>query len=464
MKGADKLSFNALQQGPEELIQKIVSGEIDSSENNHIIEEINSNPKFKQDFEDYSKLQKAIKIDKERQNKVVMLNPALKAEIMREVGFATKVSQVTNPLGAWGTIGSLVTAWFSNYKISIPMVAAAVAGLFYLYNTQDVVKLNSNKLTLSENNYSHNSNIEGQINTDKAQTHKSNNLISDKNIPVSKSGQGVDVSIGASASASVEVIKNTDNKKNIQSKPIEISSKNSDDNKNITTSQVNNYKDEKTEKTELGLNQVSQNSTLMINRTEIMASPIFENNVDDFTQSRYFSDTYIIKQLKLSQNNDIIDKKQDIGVTILFSQLTQLNKNEFAIAGFWKLNKDVSYSVEGGIEYNRVFLAPISNNLQNDGKYDGVGIAARVQSNGLISSIINSDYGNIVDPYFGLVLGSTTPGLYNKINVGLKLNLLEIGGAKISFITGYEYFGLLNKNPDFISERKSVSSGVMVKF
>lgn len=468
-------------QSPAEIIQKLIDGELSFTDTQKYSRLANTDPEFKKEFESYSRVKNAIKADKQKQLDNAVPSPTLKANLMKELGMGAKPVELS-PLATasrFSEFGTFAYNWLTNLKYSVPSLAVITAFTFFsLMNDNDTV---SNK-----NNNS---------------TNKNNKTTNSKNIPITSA------SIDSKSDNKTILVDKFDNKSNFNSSKannnsnIKTISKNKDinskninkiQNKQVSESKTNEFKNITNSETsyhaefnsnikhvDLSKNNYNSNDKVELNDIvnnndnltfyKIEKSNLYTNKLELTNQIEVINTnknnrTNSINISPISNKSKNIDGNTNLGFTLIFSQITQLNKNEFTIGGFKKLNTATNYNIDGGIEYNRVFLVPISNALTNDGKFDGVGFGARFVSNGLLKEVFGEQIGDMVNLYSGITLGTTTPGLYSKINAGLQFDIININVVNLTFTAGYEYFSLLQNNPNFSTERKGVVSGILIKF
>lgn len=467
-------------QSPAEIIQKLIDGELSFSDTQKYSRLANTDPEFKKEYENYSRVKNAIKADKQKQLDNAIPSPALKANLMKELGMGSKPVDfaTVSTASRFSEFGSFAYGWLTNLKFSVPSLAVITAFTFFALMNENDDKLGIKNNSSDKNNKTSNSkNVPITSTSIDAKTENKTILVDKFEIKseLNNESKVENYKLDVNKTNIKTLSKNKENKFKNNSKTVIKQNNESKSNNNIETSYNeefnNNIKQREDNypingvvdlsKKDSGNDIVSfyniEKSNLYLNKLELSNQiELINNNKNNRSNTINIATVY-------SRNNNN-NEFTDLGLTFAFSQLTQLNKNEFSIAGYKKLNKESLYIIDGGIEYNRVFLVPISNALTNDGKFDGVGLGGRFVSNGLLKEIFGEQIGEIINPYSGILLGTTTPGLYGKINAGIQLNVVSINGFNLSFTTGYEYFGLLQNNPNFSSERKGIVSGFIVKF
>lgn len=464
---------------PSEIIQKLLDGELTNTESKKFSDMINSNPEYKKEFNDFKRIKESINSDKKQQFNSSVPNPALKNNIFKELGLG-KAVETPVAIGGGGKLvqfgaASLTStlSWLMNYKVSVPSLAVVTAFTFFaLWNN------NGNEVNSINNNTS--TKIGNVV---KSENTKSE-VKSTKNIPVVSANSGqANTTSNDKFEGNLDKKDKTNNKENLAICTVDgIDNKKSNDktektnkskSKQISTNYVNNGN--------LKIN--TENVETNVNNESIIEIPNKEKKegVLLLVENGLFHNSYSLAELRsgfnknpipsfnvitpLKSNRNNTNENSNVGVTVLFSGMNQLSNNEFTAAGYWKVNNNLNYLIELGVEYNRVFLAPfVIDPLGNNGKFDGVGIGGRFESNGLLSEFVGKTFGELINPYAGISLGQVNPGLYSKFNAGVQLNLVQINNINLQFTAGYEYFGLIQQSSQFQSARQGVVTGIMVKF
>lgn len=471
---------------PSEIIQKLLDGELTNSESKKFSDMINSNPEYKKEFNDFKRIKESINSDKKQQFNSSIPDPVLKNNIFKELGLG-KAVETPVAIGGGGKLvqfgaASLTStlSWLMNYKVSVPSLAVVTAFTFFALWNNGSNKFD-NKLT---------SELPSKISNKSANviTINSSNKNSDKNsnsnIPIISSNSGKSNTTNVDKfEGNLDKKDKTNNKENLAICTVDgIDNKKSNDktektnkskSKQISTNYVNNGN--------LKIN--TENVETNVNNEAIIEIPNKEKKegVLLLVENGLFHNSYSLAELRsefnrnpipsfnvitpLKSNRNNTNENSNVGVTVLFSGMNQLSNNEFTAAGYWKVNNNLNYLIELGVEYNRVFLAPfVIDPLGNNGKFDGVGIGGRFESNGLLSEFMGKTFGELINPYAGISLGQVNPGLYSKFNAGVQLNLVQINNINLQFTAGYEYFGLIQQSSQFQSARQGVVTGIMVKF
>jgi hypothetical protein len=464
---------------PSEIIQKLLDGELTNSESKKFSDMINSNPEYKKEFNDFKRIKESINSDKKQQFNSSIPDPVLKNNIFKELGLG-KAVETPVAIGGGGRLvqfgaASLTStlSWLMNYKVSVPSLAVVTAFTFFALwnnNGNEVNSINSNTSTKIGN-------------VVKSENTKSE-VKSSKNIPVVSANSGKSNTTNVDKfEGNLDKKDKTNNKENLAICTVDgIDNKKSNDktektnkskSKQISTNYVNNGN--------LKIN--TENVETNVNNEAIIEIPNKEKKegVLLLVENGLFHNSYSLAELRsefnrnpipsfnvitpLKSNRNNTNENSNVGVTVLFSGMNQLSNNEFTAAGYWKVNNNLNYLIELGVEYNRVFLAPfVIDPLGNNGKFDGVGIGGRFESNGLLSEFMGKTFGELINPYAGISLGQVNPGLYSKFNAGVQLNLVQINNINLQFTAGYEYFGLIQQSSQFQSARQGVVTGIMVKF
>ena len=464
---------------PSEIIQKLLDGELTNSESKKFSDMINSNPEYKKEFNDFKRIKESINSDKKQQFNSSIPDPVLKNNIFKELGLG-KAVETPVAIGGGGRLvqfgaASLTStlSWLMNYKVSVPSLAVVTAFTFFALwnnNGNEVNSINSNTSTKIGN-------------VVKSENTKSE-VKSTKNIPVVSANSGqTNTTSNDKFEGNLDKKDKTNNKENLAICTVDgIDNKKSNDktektnkskSKQISTNYVNNGN--------LKIN--TENVETNVNNEAIIEIPNKEKKegVLLLVENGLFHNSYSLAELRsefnrnpipsfnvitpLKSNRNNTNENSNVGVTVLFSGMNQLSNNEFTAAGYWKVNNNLNYLIELGVEYNRVFLAPfVIDPLGNNGKFDGVGIGGRFESNGLLSEFMGKTFGELINPYAGISLGQVNPGLYSKFNAGVQLNLVQINNINLQFTAGYEYFGLIQQSSQFQSARQGVVTGIMVKF
>lgn len=468
---------------PSEIIQKLLEGELTNSESKKFSDMINSNPEYKKEFNDFKRIKESINSDKKQQFNSSVPDPALKNNIFKELGFG-KAVETPVAIGGGGRLvqfgaASLTStlSWLMNYKVSVPSLAVVTAFTFFALwnnNGNEVNNINSNTSTkIGSVAKSENSKLE---------------VKSTKNIPevIANSGQSNTTNVdkfesplnndkSLKSNSNKEINKEDNSQSNIaksDNKPkAKVNSREKSTDKFKANSKDTSDKTKETASIDnkINLNNanientiVKDNSTLLLVENGLVHNSYSLVELGNAFNRNPNPSFNVITPLKSKRN---ISESGNLGATILFSGVNQLSNNEFTAAGYWKVNNNTNYTIELGAEYNRVFLAPFVIDPQgNNGKFDGVGIGGRFESNGLLNDFIGTSFGELINPYAGISIGQVNPGLYSKVNAGIQLNLVPIANFNIGFTAGYEYFGLIQKSSQFQSSRQGIVTGIMVKF